>query len=278
MTLHPLGIRQTEDITPEYWASTLRAYNDKKNKCPIFLLDEIDDILKLDVKINYTLGKQMRSLQSDGKCEFYLAGHAKLREAIKLEGGPFRNFAEEITLTGLTETAGMRLIQEPIKLVGFEINDNQTRRIFNGTAGVPVLIQEFCIRLLLGLQDFSKSEIENSAIDEIEQSPDYLQIVFEHYMYAQVWDSKSVMIITAILGEITRSDITRELSNHGITLSRDRLDEILEFLVKFGVLKECIGKPGYYSVWSSYLSHAIMTREPYQLLDSEIEKGKNKEK
>src|SRR5205085_10583409 len=140
-----------------------------------------------------------------------LAGHAKLREAIALEGGPLRNFAEEIVLTGLTQTASMSLIQEPMKRLGFFVSDDQAYRIFKGTAGVAVLIQEFCIRLLYRhfylyrhFHQHTKSAIEDAAIEAIEQLPDYLRVVFHHYEYGQEWVSMSAMLIAAILTEVTR--------------------------------------------------------------------------
>ena len=35
------------------------------------------------------LGREMRALQNDGYCKFYLAGHSALRKATTPEGGPF---------------------------------------------------------------------------------------------------------------------------------------------------------------------------------------------
>ncbi|MFL5625894.1 MAG: TIR domain-containing protein, partial [Ktedonobacteraceae bacterium] len=148
-TLHLLGILCSTRMTPEVWALKLKKYSQEKGH-PVFLLDEVDILLNLDARTGFRLGWQMRSLQDNGLCSFYLAGHTKLREEIAHEGGPYRNFAEGVILTGLTQTASTRLIQEPMKLIGFDISDKQARRIFEGTAGVAVLIQEFCIRLLSG--------------------------------------------------------------------------------------------------------------------------------
>ncbi|HEY9829590.1 MAG TPA: tetratricopeptide repeat protein [Stenomitos sp.] len=269
-TLEPLDIDFPEQMTPASWASALRAYG-KNNQSPVFLLDEVDDLISLDTQSEFTLGKQMRSLQSDGQCEFYLAGHAKLRQAIEVEGGPFRNFAEEITLTGLTETASMRLIQQPMKLIGFEVTDDQARQIYEGTAGVAVLIQEFCIRLLRGLRQVNTSYIEDAEIEKIEQSPEYLSVVFEHYKYAQEWDSLAVLLLTTILEEVKKRDIIKALSKQGASLTASRLDKILEFLVRFGVLEEF--KAGEYRVLPGYLCHAIQARDPDLLLESALEQG-----
>lgn len=86
--------------------------------------------------------------------------------------------------------------------IGFYISDNQAERIFEGTAGVAMLIQEFCIRLLCGRFHLdSKAEIEDTEIGMIEQSPDYLHVVFKHYLYGQGWVEMSIMLITAMQKE-----------------------------------------------------------------------------
>lgn len=137
------------------------------------------------------------------------------------------------------------------------------------------IIQEFCIRLLCGRfhQDGSP-EIEDAEIEAIEHSPDYLSVIFEHYQYGQGWISMSVMLITAIREEVTRYDFTLEFSKLGVTLDWGRIDAALGFLVKFGVLEEF--KPGHYRILSNYLREAIMTREPFSLLDGQLRKRSKK--
>jgi predicted RNA-binding protein with RPS1 domain len=270
-TLEPLEIIPAEDCTPDTWGAALRNYA-KKGKCPVFLLDEVDDVIAQDAATQFTLGKQMRSLQMNGKCEFYLAGHSKLREAILLEEGPFRNFAEEITLTGLSAEAALQLILEPITSIGFKIIEPQARQIFLGTAGVPYLIQEFCIRLITGMKDYTRVEIDDAAISAVADSPEYLHVVFNYYEYAQTWDSVTVMTIVALLKQANRQQIIQELNKFGVTLNHARLEKILDFLVQFGILTQ--SKQGYYRILSQYLADAITLRDPHLLLEAEIAKGK----
>jgi hypothetical protein len=268
-TLAALKVQPSPNITIAEWGAKLREYA-SDGQCPVFLIDEAQNLVKADAKTDGQLGWEMRSLQNDGICEFFLAGHSELRKAVRIAEGPFRNFAEEITLTGLTETAGMRLIQEPITDIGFNISDDQAQRIFRGTAGVPVLIQKFCIQLLQKRRDFSKRNIENSEIEAVERSG-YLGAVLDYYMYGQLWDSTAVMLMAAIHENVTRGDLMQGFKQHGVALSRNRLDEILKFLTQFGVLQEY--DAGHYRIWAGYLTQAIMTRDPHELLAEEIKKG-----
>ncbi len=269
----------------EDWSSALKAYSKNKQESRlVFLFDEVDRMIQEDLKSGSNLGQKMRALQNEGYCEFFLAGHAKLREAITIEGGPFRNLAEEITFTGLTnlaeeitftgltKEAATDLIQRPMKLLGFEVSYAQANRIYEGTAGVAVLIQEFCLKLLDELRLSVASEISDTTVEEVEQSPDFLDIVFEHYKYGQTWDSMAITLLTAMKGEVQRKDITEVFKEHGIVLSRDQLDKALDFLKQFGVLQKL--KNGHFRVLSGYLTDAIKTNDPDSLLESELGKGR----
>ena len=272
-TLRILNIDVPTDISLESWSSMLREHS-KEGKRLVLLLDEVDILLDQDAKVGHELGREMRALQNDGYCKFYLAGHNQLQEAIALERGPFRNFAEEITLKGLDESAGIRLIQEPIRDIGFTVSTQQAQRIFKGTAGVAVLIQGFCRRLLIKIHRSRDSLVSDSAIKIIEEDPDYLNMVFDYYEYAQTWDFMAVMLITARLKKSTRQNIIHIFSEYGVKLTWDQLDKLLKFLVRFGVLEEF--KAGRYRVLSKYLYKAIVARlgKTDAFLVSQFEKGK----
>jgi len=273
-TLKPFDIAPSEDMTPEGWSYVLRNYCDTGTK-PLFLLDEVDDLLNLDAQRGFSLGRQIRSLHNEGYCKFYLAGHAVLRAATGLQYGPFQNFANEVLLRGVTEEASKHLIQVPMKMIGFNVSDEQVQRIYKGTAGVPFLIQDFCIRLLCSLSpsQVSTPDIEASAIEEVEQSHDYLESVYQYYKYAQEWDSLSIMLIIAILGEATRRDIMQELKNRGSSLTRGEIDDILPFLIQFGIIEA--SKGDLFTIQSRYLYQALMMRDPEPLLDSFLVKGRS---
>ena len=270
-TLDPLGQDYSPEMNIQDWACALKEHSQSIPRL-VFLLDEVDRMIEEDQKRESLLGQQMRALQNGKYCEFFLAGHAKLREAIALEGGPFRNFAEEITLLGLTKEAATDLIQTPMKLLGFQVSDAQSSRIAQGTAGVAVLIQEFCLKLLDELRQSGVSEISDTDIEIVEQSPDFLEVVFDYYKYAQTWDSLAITILTAIHKEVQRKDITETFKEHRINLVRDRLDAVLKFLTQFGVLYQ--PKAGRYRVLSSYLTTAINVNDPDSLLASELTKGR----
>ena len=107
--------------------------------------------------------------------------------------------------------AAIELIQDPIRAIGFNVSRQQAQRIFEGTAGVAVLIQDFCKRLLLTVKSSREFDIEDDAIKKVEENPDYLSVVYDYYKYAQTWDSLAVTVITAQLNQATRQEILQNL-------------------------------------------------------------------
>ena len=267
-TMEVLGITPPSLRTPDSWASRLRDHR-RHGSHVVFLLDEFDALLDDRGAEASGLDRQMRSLQYDDVAKFYLAGHGKLRRAIEREGGPFNNFAEEFVLKGLTESESLRLIQEPFKGLGLKVDDEKARRIYKGTAGVAVLIQGLCLQLLKEqLIRADRFEIDDSTFEKIERLPDYLSMVFSYYEYGLTWDLMSVVLIAALAGEVTRDLITAEFAQRGVSLDRTRLDDMLKFLVKFGVLNEY--EIGCYGVLSDYFFHGIRGRDPRSLLEAKL--------
>jgi GTPase SAR1 family protein len=266
-TLDALKIPIRPDMTPESWASALRMYHEQQQTRPILLLDEVDNILAEDEPTNFQLGNNMRSLQSEGHCTFYLAGHATLREYIGRQYCPFQNFAPEELLTDLSLRASMELVQRPMKEIGFTINGKQAHRIYKGTAGIPHLIQDFCLRLLCALPDdqIDKPDIATEALEEIENSPDYLHVVRHYYQYAQKADTKAVMLIIALLGTASRQQIIAEWQKRGRVLQQQHLAKNIRFLHDFGVIE--IGRGNLYRIKADYLSQALLDEDPALLID-----------
>jgi hypothetical protein len=272
-TLISLNIPLSNSMNPEKWASLLKQYSqNNSDKRLVFLLDEVDKLIEIDKKIACELSQQMRLLQNERYCEFFLAGHNTLREAITTEYSPLRNFAEEIILLGLTEEAAKDLIQQPMKSLGFKVTDAYVDRIYTGTAGVAVLIQEFCLELLNELHQNGASEITQNDIEKVEQMPEFLAIVRKYYQYAQDWQSLSITILTAINREISRDNIRNKFSQYGISYTKQKLDDVLKFLTQFGVLKEY--KSGHFRILAKYLQDAIEADEPQLWLKEILEMRK----
>lgn len=269
-TLEKLGIEFPSSLTLQTWAAAVKRHCAQKQIKPAFLLDEVDEMVEEDLQTGSKLGWQLRNLQQRGICEFFLAGHVRLRNALKVEGGPYRNFAEEFFLTGLELDAALELVQAPIKQIGFEISRKQALRIIHGTARVPVLLQEFCMRLLLGRSRNTAPGFSDEAISVIEQMPAFLQSVYDYFQYGlkEQSASEAILLITYHREQITRAELTGEFKRRGVSLAAARLEQALGFLTAFGVLEEASN--GMFRIKASYLKDAIRARNPEHLLEEAL--------
>jgi GTPase SAR1 family protein len=270
------GLQLPIDTAPTAatWAEQIRGFS-RSSSPPVFLLDEADFLIRQDARPNSALGSEIRALQEERLAAFYLAGHLDLRAATLKYKGPFRNFAEEVTLKGLNEKAAIRLIREPILTVGFAIEESQARRIHRGTAGVASLIQEFCSRLLVAQLDAMATAITDEAIERVENDPSYLDQVFHYfYDYDETSLSRAVFLIVAIERRVNRAALTKILRDSRVRVSREQLDQSLSLLASFGILDE--HSAGAYRLPALYLERAVRGRHPEGLLDEELSKLRRK--
>jgi hypothetical protein len=130
-----------------------------------------------------------------------------------------------------------------------------------------------CLALLDEIHTDNLERVTDELIQNIEESPDFLDKVFEHYSYNQTWVSTAITAILAIEGQTNRSQIIKAFEKLGVSLSYDVLESNLSFLTKFGVIKK--QKGGFYRIMSRYLEESIKERDPESLLRSRIEIGLN---
>ncbi len=246
-------------LTMENFERTLRGLREQLGRVSI-LIDEIDPLLEVDETEEKRLTRGMRSLTLEDQADFYLAGHSGLRKAIARQESPLRNFATEITLTGLDELSALRLIQEPMERLGYSITLDQARRIYRGTAGAAWLIQHFCLALL----HLGENHIDDAMIEKIEQNAGFLASVWDYFEYGLDPISKAILMMTALQPEVERRQLTDRFAAYSIELPRTDLDEHLDFLVKFGVLQE--DPPGFYHILALYLRSALKARDPESLV------------
>ncbi len=241
---------EDSEITLDLWTIAIRS----QEKPVTFLIDEIDDLLVTDSKSHFEITSRMRSLQQNGFCRFFLSGKEHLFKFSRTKGNPLVNFGEMVALYGLEEHAALNLITQPTRELGFSIKGAQAKRIFEGTSGVPILIQEFCIRLLQYKRTTGSSLIEDRDIKQIEDDPLYLQKVFHFFKQSKIYPEAQHLLI--LVGQSLRTGLTRQEINTSIAeaypdILLENLDETLSYLIFTGVLIEF--EVGHYRLGLPYL-------------------------
>jgi hypothetical protein len=153
-------------------------YLDNSDKVHIFLLDEIDTVIKYEKQYDYLNLHKLRSLSSKSKCYFILAGVWQLYESALLEYySPLRNFGEIITLGALEYEACQNLIVKPLDALNISIENEQLiKYIIEQTGQRANLISLICHLLLCNLNNTAQV-IDKAMLDKVLQD-DELQRAF----------------------------------------------------------------------------------------------------
>jgi hypothetical protein len=127
----------------------------RRSRQPILLLDEVDDLLRVDALGGDELVfRTFRSLAAKGNAHFVFCGFQTLHQRIHHPDSPLFNFCEEIILGPLTTEETRELIEKPMRSIGvlFAQPEGMVRDIIEWSSCHPHLTQYICERLLGVLQ------------------------------------------------------------------------------------------------------------------------------
>lgn len=261
-SLNELKIRIPDKLTPKVWSDALRRYSERTHKLPVLLLDEIDLLILEDEKTGYEIASEMNFLVAENKCLFFLSGHLYLRKAI-MEGGRYylRVRNKPMYLRGLYQDEAFSLLNQPMRRMGFEFDRMQLQRIYEGTGGIPYLINWFCHTLLGKLEpipDLINSEkITEDEILKVEQDSSYLSYVYEYYLYDRSPIRNSLIQYIYLTPNSTRTDLFRFLTGMGIKHSVELcIAELNPLIEDYQFIAEDT-QTGYLSLIPIYLSYAL---------------------
>jgi WD40 repeat protein len=143
-----------------------------------FLIDEADGFIEKDSNQTprFPVLHALRSLSSEGRCFFIVAGFWKLFELANLRYfGPIRNFGEPLTLGPLEPQACRALVREPMEMIGIRYaEDRLIDRIVEQTGRRPNLIQIVCnemVRRIGGGREIDAPLVESAlSSDPVKQA------------------------------------------------------------------------------------------------------------
>ncbi len=223
--------------------TVIRKICQQTTKTPIFILDEIDELLKFDRTHEYKLIKTFRALFHERHCHIFLSGFEELFHEMRNMNSPLYNFCQMIHLDKLKEKDALELITSPMENIGIRYNDPSDREIIlEKTSSHPNLIQFVC-KLLIETIENKKEELKRRTIyrtdiTDVVESFDYEDYIINDFysFFSEEVDSIQKLIILllvnnyATLSTITTRDISNLLKSHGIKISTEKLSKQLDDL------------------------------------------------
>jgi len=226
----------------------------KKNL--IFLLDEIDLLLKYDKENDYQLLKVFRTLSQEGYCQVILSGFKELYHAERDLSSPLYNLCEVIQLSQLKEKEALSLITEPMQSIGISYDNNDDRKlILEYTSCHPNLIQFFCKSLIEKIEENEAEEnrrmIFRQDIEDVFQSFNYEKYVINEFYLFFTEDVSPIekLIILLQLNNYPHKktfsvpEILKILRDNTINISTGRLiKHLIDLRLRYILIAESGGK------------------------------------
>jgi hypothetical protein len=130
---------------------------------PIFLLDEVDRLLKTDQAEGYNepLFRTFRSLSNQKNCQFLFSGEKYLLRSILDAHSVMFNFPKEVRLGPLDRDIVERLVKEPFEMLNIWLEDANylIQQVYEISAGHPNIVQTICHALVNVLDQDSNANI-----------------------------------------------------------------------------------------------------------------------
>ncbi|MEM7345905.1 MAG: AAA family ATPase, partial [Chloroflexota bacterium] len=259
-----------DNYTPEAFEKLMRTLVTLEAK-PVFLLDEVDALLYSEGQTGERLVGVWRKLAQDGVCHFVFVGTDTLARKLRNPHSIFFNFPQRIDLKYLEPDVARRVIKEPIATLGLKLEpeEDMITRIVDLSSGHPNLLQTIGKRLVTQASNHRQRTLTLDACEAIAQDDDFNQFYLE-LVWGVTSPLEKLVTLLAPLNPFTVSDIENSLQQLDISFDPDDLDEALDLLEVYAILKR---KNRYYSFNPHYFQEILhRTQDVQRLANSEKRK------
>jgi hypothetical protein len=221
----------------------------KDGKRVVFILDEVDYLIKFDKKHGYKLTHIFRTLSQKPHCQFIFAGFKVLYHGKREIEEPLYNFCEEIILEPLDQKSALDLITIPMRNIGIQYkNPGDRELILEYTARHPTLLQFFCKNLVERVEKHEKVEdrrtIFKEDIEALFASKYERYVIDDVYMFSSELTPLNRLVLVLMVEEhplkksFTTDETRDRLIRAGIKISRNEVHKSLKILEMRFILKD----------------------------------------
>jgi hypothetical protein len=235
----------------------------------LFIMDEIDALLRSDMEDDEWLFKTFRSLSQEGTCHFIFSGEKCVSERLRNPASPFFNFCEPISLGYLDDRSARELITGPMALMNIELRDPEgiVQEIIDLSSCHPRIVQLICKMLI---EEINREKVRHISYEHLQRVS--RNRTFQNKYVESVWGRATSLerVITLLLNDdgATLSEIEAALGKAEVPYTTTELDTALSNLEMYPILKWAEGK---YSFVPKHFPRIV--RECMDI-DREIEKCK----
>ena len=236
--LQQLPGMQTDISSPAALAAALRALRTQSDQPLVFILDEVDDLLKAEKDRDESVLSVMRELANEQTCWFIFCGSKILIRQLRDSNSALFNFPETLALTYLSREEMDEVITRPLETLGIHMDDVSAvlDAAWALTSGHPNLTQ-FVGRVLVN----ASNENQNRSIGQADVENLWTDAAFVQFYFDTIWGAASPLerLITLLMPPepFGSSDVEKVFHAVGASVTSIQIDAGLETLVAYSVLK-----------------------------------------
>lgn len=235
-----------EPFEPQYLFSIVSQLDDGSGRQLVFILDEIDQLLKWDQshtheEVPEAFFRACRTLSQEGTVQFVFSGERTIAQKLWDPQSPHWNFCRPLPLQQLSRDASERLLVNPLRSLQIII-ENELEfcdEAWKRTSGHPQILQYLGDRLVSSLNDRPTGErgvLSPSDLLTATESYDFAEHYIETYWGQSAPLEKLISLLVAA-GIESPPEIASRLRREGIGIMEDDIAQALRILDLYGIIK-----------------------------------------
>ena len=198
--------RVTSDRPEEIERRILEVMAAEPQRLVVVLFDEADNFLDADSAQNFRVIERLRSMMTvtERRFKVVFAGLHNVQRFQGIPNQPLAHFGDPIRVGPLEAKAAQALVQEPLAVLGYRIDNAAVLRVLSYTNNHPSLIQYFCQELLKRAATRSRSvptEIAQADVDAVYRDPMVREKIRERFEWTLALDTRYQAIAWRLIYE-----------------------------------------------------------------------------
>ncbi|HYF49791.1 MAG TPA: hypothetical protein VEJ63_10320, partial [Planctomycetota bacterium] len=240
----------------------LRRWIDSSGKELYCFFDEIDDFVATGKEAE-PLWQIFKSLAFEGRMTVYVAGFSELFSRFRDYESLFFNFLLFRKLSYLDRQSAVALVTHPMQELGLTFEDPETlvASILEKTSTHPNIIQIFCDLLVKRMARRKRRVILGEDIEETARHPEFEESIVRIMQSNLIRPVEKLLLLLVAyynVRPLSGSQVSELLADWEISISQEKIAEILDRLVLYAVFEE---REGQYDFAHPYFATILQHRD-----------------
>ena len=204
----------------------------------VFLMDEVDALLKYDKSHSEDLFGTFRSLSQEGKSSFVFCGAKTLYSSLHDPKSGLFNFCDTLRLGYLDAKNLKKLVEIPMKQMGVKLENAPSllRAITSRTSGHPNLVQYICREIINIIDSEYRRNVTLDDFTLVSESANFREF-FKETIWGDTTPLERLIMLSLVESKsLTDNEISEALDKVNVNVDLTRLQEALRGLRLYSII------------------------------------------